>query len=277
MEALDGTRVLVTGATSGIGRAMAEALAAAGARVGVASRSRTRAEATARELRGQVMAFGVDVRDEQSVAMFVDEARARLGGIDMLVNNAGIGMRTVNPRFPAYAQPFWEVSPSGFRDVVETKVTGVFLVSRAVVPLMLAAGSGRVVNISMNEATTTNRGFVPYGPSGAAVEALSRIMAADLAEHRLPSTCSCRAAQPRPEWFRKMRPPNSALGCSIRRSWGRPSSGSPPGKPKASTMSASSLERSRTGAPSIRPLFGVVPADVLRPAPSAEADAVPAC
>jgi gluconate 5-dehydrogenase len=91
-------------------------------------------------------------------------------------------MLTVNPRFPAYAQPFWEVSPDGFRDVFETKVTGVFLVARAVVPVMLAAGAGRIVNISMSEVTMTNRGFVPYGPSGAAVEALSRIMAKELAE-----------------------------------------------------------------------------------------------
>ena len=115
------------------------------------------------------------------MAVFVDEARERFGGIDMLVNNAGIGMRTVNARFPAYSQPFWEVSPAGFRDVFDTKVTGVFLVARAVAPLMLEAGSGRIVNISMNVGTMARRGFVPYGPSGAAVEALSRIMAADLA------------------------------------------------------------------------------------------------
>jgi NAD(P)-dependent dehydrogenase (short-subunit alcohol dehydrogenase family) len=64
--------------------------------------------------------------------------------------------------------------------VLETKVTGCFLVARAVVPRMLEAGGGRVVNISMNEQTMTRRGFVPYGPSGAGVEALSRVMAADL-------------------------------------------------------------------------------------------------
>ncbi|HWC37891.1 MAG TPA: SDR family NAD(P)-dependent oxidoreductase [Acidimicrobiales bacterium] len=122
---LEGTRAVVTGATSGLGRAMAHALAAAGSQVGVTSRSRERAEATARQLGPQVAGLGLDVRDEQSVAVFVDEVRARLGGIDMLVNNAGIGMRTVNARFPAYAQPFWEVSASGFRDVFETKVTGV--------------------------------------------------------------------------------------------------------------------------------------------------------
>jgi gluconate 5-dehydrogenase len=65
--------------------------------------------------------------------------------------------------------------------VVDVKVTGVFLVSREVVPGMLAGGSGRIVNISMNQRTMVRRGFVPYGPAGAGVEALSRVMAADLA------------------------------------------------------------------------------------------------
>jgi gluconate 5-dehydrogenase len=182
MESLNGMRVVVTGATSGLGRAMAEALAAAGARVGVTSRSGARAAATAAELGGDVEGFSFDIRNERSVASFVDEALARLGGIDMLVNNAGIGMLTVNARFPAYAQPFWEVDPAGFRDVFETKVTGTFLVTRAVLPVMLNAGAGRIVNISMSEETMTRPGYVPYGPSGAAVEALSRIMAAELAD-----------------------------------------------------------------------------------------------
>ena len=103
----------------------------------------------------------------------------RLGGIDLLVNNAGIGMRTVNPRFLSDPQPFWEVPPDGFRDVLETKVTGCFLMARAVVPLMLEQGGGHIVMISMSEAAMVRRGFVPYGPSGAAVEALSRVMAQD--------------------------------------------------------------------------------------------------
>jgi NAD(P)-dependent dehydrogenase (short-subunit alcohol dehydrogenase family) len=74
------------------------------------------------------------------------------------------------------------VPPNGFRDVLETKATGCFLMARAVAPLMLEQGRGRVVTISMSEATMVRRGFVPYGPSGAAVEALSRVMAADLAD-----------------------------------------------------------------------------------------------
>jgi gluconate 5-dehydrogenase len=170
--------VLVTGGTSGLGRAMAAALADAGARVVLTSRDRARAESAAAE----IGAAGVelDVRDEGSVQAGVEAAYEQLGGLDVLVANAGIGMRTVNPRFMTDPHPFWEVPADGFRDVFDTKVTGSFLVARSVAPRMLDAGGGRIVVISMNEQTMTRRGFVPYGPSGAAVEALARVMAADL-------------------------------------------------------------------------------------------------
>jgi gluconate 5-dehydrogenase len=158
---------------------MAAALAAAGLRVAVAGRSGERAAAAAGDLPG---AFGVelDVRDENSVTRAVETAWSRLDGIDMLVNNAGIGMRTVNPRFMTEPRGFWTVPPEGFRDVIATNLTGYFLVARAVVPRMLAAGGGRVVNVSVNTSTMTRAGFVPYGPSRAGAEALSRVMAADL-------------------------------------------------------------------------------------------------
>jgi len=182
MAQLRDTRVLVTGGTSGLGRAMAEALAQAGARVAVTSRHRERAQAAAAELGAGALGVELDVRDAGSVAAAVERVYAMLDGLDVVVNNAGIGMRTVNPRFMTDSQPFWEVPPSGFRDVLETKATGTFLVAREVVPRMLSAGGGRLVTISMNEQTMTRRGFVPYGPSGAAVEALARVMAADLAD-----------------------------------------------------------------------------------------------
>jgi NAD(P)-dependent dehydrogenase (short-subunit alcohol dehydrogenase family) len=178
---LNGIRVLVTGATSGLGAAMAAALAGAGARVMVTGRDQARAEQVAKELGSSAIPCRLDVRDERSVAACVARAHDTWGGIDMLVNNAGIGMRTVNPRFMSEPQPFWEVTPAGFRDVVETKVVGCFLMAREVVPLMLREGGGRIVNISMNEQTMVRRGFVPYGPAGAGVEAFSRVMAADLA------------------------------------------------------------------------------------------------
>jgi NAD(P)-dependent dehydrogenase (short-subunit alcohol dehydrogenase family) len=178
---LTGTRVVVTGATSGLGKAMAGALAAAGARVAVTSRERSRAEAAAAPLGPAAVGIEMDVRDEASVHAGAEEIYERFGGVDVLVNNAGIGMRTVNPRFLTDPQPFWAVAPRGFFDVLETKVAGCFLVARDVVPRMLAAGGGRVITISMNEQTMIRRGFVPYGPAGAAVEALARVMAADLA------------------------------------------------------------------------------------------------
>ena len=173
-------RVLVTGGTSGLGRAMASALAAAGARVALTGRSAAQAAAVAAELPG---AAGVEmeVRQGSSVAAAVGQAWAELGGIDMLVNNAGIGMRTVNPHFLTRPRGFWEVPPGGFRAVIETNLTGYFLVAREVTPRMLAAGGGRIVNISVNHSTMHRAGFVPYGPSRAGSEALSQIMAADLA------------------------------------------------------------------------------------------------
>jgi gluconate 5-dehydrogenase len=179
---LRGIRVLVTGATSGLGQAMAQALAQAGAQTVVTSRDHDRAQETARQLGGDALGLAMDVRDDASVQARVEEIYDRLYGLDMIVNNAGIGMRTVNPRFLTDPQPFWEVSPEGFRDVVETKLSGSFLVARAVVPRMLQAGGGRVVTISMSTQTMTRRGFVPYGPSGAGVEALAAVMAADLTE-----------------------------------------------------------------------------------------------
>ena len=159
---------------------MAAALVQAGAQVAVTSRQRSRAEEVAEKLGADATGLELDVRHERSVRSGIDEVYERLGGLDMLVNNAGVGMRTVNPRFMTYPQPFWNVPPDGFRDVVATKLTGCFLVARAVVPRMLEAAAGRVVTISMNQATMGRRGFVPYGPSGAAVEAFARVMAADL-------------------------------------------------------------------------------------------------
>jgi gluconate 5-dehydrogenase len=181
MAPLSSTRALVTGGTSGLGRAMAGALVQAGARVVLTSRDRERAETAAAELGSGAFGLELDVRDASSVAAAVDSAYELLEGLDVLVNNAGIGMRTVNPRFMTEPQPFWEVAPAGFREVLDTKATGTFLVARAVVPRMLRDGGGRVVTISMSEQTMTRRGFVPYGPSGAAVEALARVMSADLA------------------------------------------------------------------------------------------------
>jgi NAD(P)-dependent dehydrogenase (short-subunit alcohol dehydrogenase family) len=174
-----GIKVLVTGGTSGLGRAMAAALTSAGSTVALTGRSGERARSVAAGLPGAV-GLELDVRDESSVARAVDEAWSRLGGLDMLVNNAGIGMRTVNPRFMTEPQGFWETPVDGFRAVIDTNITGYFLMAREVTPRLLAAGGGRIVNVSVSDSTMRRAGFSPYGPSRAGSEALSRVMAADL-------------------------------------------------------------------------------------------------
>jgi NAD(P)-dependent dehydrogenase (short-subunit alcohol dehydrogenase family) len=181
---LFGVRVLVTGATSGIGRAMAEALVAAGAAVAITSRDLDRAERSAEEMSegpGQAIGLAMDVRDDHQVGLGVSEVVERFGGLDVLVNNAGLGMRTVNPQFLTSPLPFWKVTPQAFLEVIATNLSGYFLVASKVVSHLLRAGRGRIVNITMNHATMRRRGFVPYGPSRAAAESLSQIMAADLA------------------------------------------------------------------------------------------------
>jgi gluconate 5-dehydrogenase len=168
-------RALITGGTSGLGLAMATALAEAGHEVVLTGRSAERARAVAAGLPGAT-GLALDVTDEASVEAAVEAA----GPVGLLVNNAGLGMRSVNPRFLTEPMPFWEVPPDGFRAVVETNLTGYFLVARAVVPRMLAAGTGRIVNVAVSEATMRRAGTVPYGPSRAGSESLSRVMAAEL-------------------------------------------------------------------------------------------------
>lgn len=189
---IDAKRVLITGATSGLGFAMAKALLSKGARVFVTGRNREKVDQTVAELRSlgsrgaQCDGAIVDVRDEQSIRAGLQKMLRAWNGIDVLVNNAGIGMRTVNPKFLSEPIPFWEVSAEGFRDVIDTNLTGYFLAAKEVVPHMLKRGApknggGRIINISMNHETMRRKGFVPYGPSRAGAESLSRIMAQDLA------------------------------------------------------------------------------------------------
>src|SRR5947209_238947 len=109
--------------------------------------------------------------------------RSDVAGRRVLVNNAGIGMRTVNSAFLSDPQPFWRVSEEGFKAVIDTNLTGYFRVASAAVPLLLQAGRGKIINISMNHETMRRRGFVPYGPSRAGAESLALIMAEDLRPH----------------------------------------------------------------------------------------------
>jgi NAD(P)-dependent dehydrogenase (short-subunit alcohol dehydrogenase family) len=177
---LTGTTALVTGGTSGLGLAMVRALAGAGAAVAFTGRHTEKVRHVEATVPG-ALGLVADARDVAAVAAAIDTAWRALGSLAFFVNNAGIGMATVNPRFLVEPLRFWQVPMAGFRDVLETNLTGYFIAACAIAPRMLAAGSGRIVNVSINHATMRRAGFVPYGPSRAGSEALSRIMAADLA------------------------------------------------------------------------------------------------
>ena len=181
---LSGQVAIVTGGGRGIGRAIALAYAGAGADVLIsAALNLDEAERVAGEsagLSGTVRAVQADVTVEDDVRRLVDGALEWRGRIDVLVNNAARGMKFVNDRFMTDPQPFWEAAPEAWRLVIETNILGVFLVTRAAVPHMLAAGRGSIVNVTINQATMTRRGFSPYGPSKAALEAMTQVWAAEL-------------------------------------------------------------------------------------------------
>lgn len=178
-----GARVaIVTGAGRGIGRAITLGLARAGTAV-VATAAREAAEiaAVAAEA-GEDLVLPVlaDVTREADAQRVVASALERFGGLDILINNAGRGMKYVSQSFMTRPTRFWEVEPDIWRMVVDTNVNGPFLMARAAAPCMVGAGWGRIVNVSMNHATMRRAGFSPYGPSKAALESETIIWAQDL-------------------------------------------------------------------------------------------------
>ena len=192
---LEGKQIVITGASSGLGLAMSKALLAAGAEVALASRSEKKLKEAYENLNtkgGRAHILVLDVRNEDSVRSAVSWVKENWRGLDMLVNNAGIGMITVNQNFLTQPIPFFEVPPSKFKDVFDTNVFGYFLVSSMFARLFLegtkrsgAKEVGRIVNVSINKETMTRRGFVPYGPSRAASEAMSYVMAEDLKPYKV--------------------------------------------------------------------------------------------
>ncbi|WP_077549900.1 SDR family NAD(P)-dependent oxidoreductase [Pseudorhizobium flavum] len=179
---LEGKVAIVTGGGRGLGRAMVLGLAAAGARVlATAAREAAEVEAVAVESgNGRAVPVTADVAREEDCARVVATALDRFGRLDMLINNAGRGMKYVNPQFLTNPSRFWETDPNVWRMVIDTNVNGPFLMARAAVPAMISAGYGRIVNISMNQSTMRRAGFSPYGPSKAALESETIIWAQDL-------------------------------------------------------------------------------------------------
>lgn len=187
MNGVGRRKVLVTGGSRGLGREMALALAEAGAAVAITgARPSSALDETGEALErlagpGRALAIAADAGDAEAAARAVAEAARAFGGLDMLVNNAGLGMRLVSETFTTEPTRFWETEPEAWRRIVMANVDGPFLMARAAVPLMLEAGGGRIVNVSTSAQTMVRRGYAPYGPSKAFLEAASRVWAADLA------------------------------------------------------------------------------------------------
>jgi NAD(P)-dependent dehydrogenase (short-subunit alcohol dehydrogenase family) len=185
---LNGRVAIVTGSGRGLGRAMALGLAKAGATVvATAARERDEIERLARDVQAggggdAIYPMLADVTREDDCATTVATTLDRFGRLDILINNAGRGMKYVSEDFLTQPTRFWETPAAAWRLVIETNVVGPFLMARAAVPAMLEHRWGRIVNISMNAETMRRRGFSPYGPSKAALESATAIWAKDLVD-----------------------------------------------------------------------------------------------
>jgi NAD(P)-dependent dehydrogenase (short-subunit alcohol dehydrogenase family) len=176
---------IVTGAAGGIGKAMTRALLAAGIRVAGVDRDREPLEALAASAREQgkaaeLLTIAADLTDDSAVDAITKATRVKFGRIDILVNNAGIGPGAIRPDSWQRPLKFWEITPDQWRRFVAVHTTAPLALANAVVPEMMHQGWGRIVNVTTSLGTMINQGFPTYGPSKAALEALSAIMAKDL-------------------------------------------------------------------------------------------------
>nr|WP_281406996.1 SDR family oxidoreductase [Agrobacterium rosae] len=184
---MKGRSVLVTGGSRGLGKEMAFALLEAGACVAITgSRDSqaledTIAEATRIAGSQNVLGLAADVSDYSQCEATVRSVIAAFGKIDVLINNAGVGMRLISETFNTQPTKFWEADPQAWAAIVATNINGTFNMARAAVPHMVTAGFGKVINISTSDQTIVRKGYAPYGPTKAALEATSRIWAQDLA------------------------------------------------------------------------------------------------
>ncbi|TDE14368.1 SDR family NAD(P)-dependent oxidoreductase [Jiangella asiatica] len=174
MTSLTGRRALVTGANGGLGSAIATGLARAGAAVAVHSRMPGGGDAirdAIRDAGGVARTVSGDVTRADDVARLVDDAIGGLGGLDILVNNAGVMATT----------PFLELDETEWRRVIDTNLTGYFLVGQAAARHMAAAGYGAIVNVSSTRQVQAWPGSAPYASSKGGTAMLTRSMALELA------------------------------------------------------------------------------------------------
>lgn len=166
-----GKRVLVTGASSGVGEATARAFAAEGASIALFARRAERLDAIAEELGENAHGIAVDVSDPDAVATAVAAADEVLGGLDVAINAAGI----------THEAPLAELTPADWRGMIDINLSGTFYVAREAALLMLAAGWGSIVNIGSDLGSMGHAGYVHYGAAKAGVIGLTKNMAAELA------------------------------------------------------------------------------------------------
>jgi NAD(P)-dependent dehydrogenase (short-subunit alcohol dehydrogenase family) len=176
---------IVTGAAGGIGRAMTQGLLATGTRVAGVDRDREPLEALAASAREQgksadLLTIQADLTSDSATEEISRTTRDRFGRIDILVNNAGIGPGSIRPDSWQRPLKFWEITPDQWRRFVAVHTTAPLALTNAVVPEMMRQRWGRVVNVTTSLGTMLNAGSPTYGPSKAALEALSAIMAKDL-------------------------------------------------------------------------------------------------
>ncbi len=172
---LDGKRALLTGATKGLGRAMAEAFAEAGAGVAITSRSADRAAEAAREISlgtgRKVVGLGADVVTGAGVEALAHSLGETFGPVDILVNNAGVNTRG----------SIQELSESDWNEVIAANLTSPFLCARAFGPGMADRGWGRIINIGSILSVIGIAGRSPYASAKAGVANLTRVLALEWA------------------------------------------------------------------------------------------------
>jgi NAD(P)-dependent dehydrogenase (short-subunit alcohol dehydrogenase family) len=177
---------IVTGAAGGIGRALVGGLLGAGLRVAAVDRTAEGLAALAESARerqqgANLMTIEADLARDEAAAEIVGTVRARFGTIDILVNNAGVGQATIRTDNRERPIKFWEVTPEQWKLFVAVHNNAPMALSRAVVHDMMRQGWGRIVNVTTSLGTMIREGSPTYGPSKAALEAFSAIMAKDLA------------------------------------------------------------------------------------------------